>query len=233
MHKIFLTIVIIGLLFAALLAKQDNSMKIDLDNTKLLLMPSRQHDINTVLSTSRESIMFADEISIFKTDVQSGEARAFFLNKDMIVEGATINGEQYPIVKIEHLRAEHFQPRLRLQALIDITQMSHVYCLPIPDLQSMPDTLKIRVNYYLPLDLTAKHSQIDDSSITLRGENFWYPRNVYQDERVRVRISTPSEHRIFINDVQLGYDINNYRKIHTLLFTDSFTKPANVRFLRQ
>lgn len=233
MRKIFVMIALILVLLQVVNAKDKSIEKLDMDKMKFLLIPAQKHCVNVIVSSERACIYFSDEFEVSKSDVNSEDTRSFFLNRDMRVESALLNGKALPLYRIENIKAEYFQPRLRLQSLIEIAKMSNVYSISIPDLTDVPDTLRFKLEYSIPLCDSMVYALSEDGGLDLRGENFWYPRNIYTDEAVELRVSSPKDYIIEVNDIELDHQIQNLRRAHYLRFKDKKDSPASLRILQK
>lgn len=224
--------IIFSLLIAVLLCTvfAEEAQKLNMDKQKLRMLPTEQHNIRALISNERDCILFVNEFTVASQDVNSGELISFFLNKDMKIDALFMADQGMALYKIENIKAEYFQPRLRLQQLVDISELSQVYSFYVPQLSSMPDTLRFRLSYNIPLCDAIKYSKNEDKSITFAGDNFWYPRHIYKDHRVSLQVSSPQGHRIFINDIELERESRAVRLSHQIVFIDRNEQPASITF---
>ncbi len=229
MRQIYIVIALLAVLSLSLFA---NTAPAE-EDLKIVMMPAVDHQVRALVSLDRQSILFMNSFEIPKAAVQSGEVRSFFLHKDMVIESITINGLDVPLFKVINLQANNFEPRLRLQALVDVTKMSSVYSFTFPKLDAYPENLEVKINYYLPFEAFRTYEPENSELITLRGENYWYPRSNDAGGKVNFHVSTPQNFDVLVNDIVMGSEERNRRKAHQLSFQDKSKAPASITFIHK
>lgn len=240
MNKILMLIgIILSLHFVASAEAIDQtgllgkSEKVDDAQLKMLLIPSMKHDVHVIVSDDRSRICICDDFSVLREEIKTGEARAFFLNKDLKIESLLINGKSNELYLFENVRAEHFQPRLRLLSLIDVSQFSQVFSTNIPDVSALPDTVHFKLKYSLAISDTLKYTDYINGVINARGQNFWYARNIHRDEEVNLSISAPISYDVEVGERKLVPKIVSNRKEFTYRFMDSNNNPQNLKLIKK
>ncbi|MDD2331091.1 MAG: hypothetical protein PHI68_00405 [Candidatus Cloacimonetes bacterium] len=233
MKNLWIMIGLVVIVFAPLFAEESRVLSLNFDNMKLSQLPAIDHDINVLVSKERNRIYFSDEFKVLKSDLATQDLKIFFLNRDLIVDKMSVNGVDYPINLIENLRPEHFNPPLRLQTMVNATQFSNVYSIFVPDNLALPDTVNLKLKYILATDKEFQYSEQEESHIRLRGQNFWYPRNLHKDESVILKVSASSKHKVEIQGVELGYELANFRRISRLSFLDKSNQPADFKLIEE
>jgi len=224
---------LVAMLLLGISLSAQQTPELILEDVKFNLIPSTQHEVYALYSTERKRIYFSDDFLIYKKDINTDEIRSFFLNKDLMLESMSLNGKDQPVYYNENIRTENFDPRLRLQALIDVSQYAQVYSIFVPDVNTLTDTIKVKLKYYLALDDKMKFTEDTPEFTKLRGQNFWYPRNIVADESVSLKVSTPLHFRIEIKDVEIGYKVENKRRINQIRFTDKNEAPVDLTFVKE
>ncbi len=231
MRRLTLIIVLLAILSIALHANPNTTTTED--EIKIVLLPAANHQVRALVSMDRESILFLDTFELPKSSVQSGDVRSFFLHKDMVIETISLNGLELALYKTINVQASSFEPRMRLQPLVDINMMSQVYSFEFPKLDAYPETLEIKINYYLPFTNFKEVQGEPSQLITLRGENYWYPRSITEGSTVKVQVSTPQNFEVLVNEIVIGAEVQNRRKTHLITFEDRSTAPASITFIRK
>ena len=240
MKKILLLVGIIIALFSAAFSVAidqsgvlGKSEKVDDSQLKMLLIPSMNHDVHIIVTEDRGRVCICDDFTVLRDEIKTGEARAFFLNKDFKIESLLINGVSNELYLLDNVRAEHFQPRLRLLSLIDVSQFSQVFSTTMPDVSAFPDTVHFKLKYIIPISDTLKYTDFQQGTITARGQNFWYARNIHSDEEVKISISTPRNFSIEIGDQRLVHKDISYRNEYIFKFNDSDKAPRNLKIIKK
>jgi len=231
MKKLFLLFTMLIALFSGLWSQTGAVEEIDPDTLQFVLIPAVRHDVTVIISDLFDMILFTDEITVPKSALRTGESRSYFVNKDMNMEFFRINGVDQSLKLTRHIKAHQFSPRLRLQSLIEVSELSQMYSFIVPDITEFDDMVTIQIKYNLPLTDTLKYVILGDDFLKLIGCNFWYPRHLTQDEDVNLTIHTPPNRIVMVNNMELGFDLQSGMRVHRLRFRDKYREPADIKFI--
>ncbi|PKN79167.1 MAG: hypothetical protein CVU48_06060 [Candidatus Cloacimonetes bacterium HGW-Cloacimonetes-1] len=240
MNKLYLIIAIVIALWSAAYSTEidqsgvlGKSEKVDDSELKMLLIPSMKHEVRIIVTEDGGRVLMSDEFSVLRDEIKTCEDRAFFLNKDFVIESLLINGVANELYLLDNIRAEHIQPRLRLLSLIDVSQFSNVYSITMPDVSAFPDTVHFMLKYVIPTSDTLKYTDVQNGSVTARGQNFWYARNIHLDEEVKLSVSAPRNYLLEIGDQRVAFKNVSSRKAFEYSFRDSDKAPNNLKIIKQ
>lgn len=233
MRRIILLLLLSVMAVSVFGAKDKNTQKLDMDKMRLVLIPVAEHNVRLIVSSERNAILFSDEFTLNKADLQADEMRAFFLHKEMLIESLHFDREELGVNKIQYAQADHFVPRLRLQSFIDASKQASVYAFQIPNLEKYGEQITVRVIYYLNDAYAGDIEEDTEPGMMLLGEACWYPRNITSDQTAAFRASLSKKYRLKMNEIELGFDFQNYRRVFIHSFSDSFSSPVSLRIIKE
>lgn len=233
MKKLFYLLMMLIALSSGLWSQPKATEVINPDTLQFVLIPAVRHDVTIIVSEFFDKIVFSDIITVPKRALRSGESRSYFLNKDMKMEYFRINGVDQSLNLTRNLKADQFNPRLRLQSLIEINELSQMYSFVVPDLSGSEDMVSIQLKYNLTLSDTLKYVILGNGTVEMKGCNFWYPRHINQNDDISVTIHTPLNRIVKINNMEMSGDLQSGMLVHRMRFNDKFTEPADIKFIRK
>ncbi len=231
MKKLSFILAMLLALFTGLWSQTSTDQVIDSDTLQFVLIPAVRHDVTIIISEFFNRIVFSDVITVPKRALRTGESRSYFLNKDMKMEYFSINGVDQSLILVRNIKADQFNPRLRLQSVIEVNELSQMYSFIVPDTKDYDDMVEIQIKYNLPLSDDMKYVIHSPSSLEMKGCNFWYPRHLNRNDDVNLTIHTPPNRVVMVNNMELGFDHQSGMRVHRLRFIDKYTEPADLEIV--
>ncbi len=233
MKKIDLLLIIILLLSIVGLTGQ--AKEIDFatqDSLRFKLLPSLNHNLRINAANIDKSIFFIDDITLSKTDFLS-KGMSTFLNVNMTVTDVLVNGIPVSVKEYTNVPAANFDPIIRLQAYIDMKGKTKLYELMFDDVESLPDTFKVNIRYYVTIVDSLQSINVSIGKVTIAGDSFWYPRNLNQDENLQMTVKTIDKIMVSKSDTDLGFTQSGYMRAFETKFTDSLEAPVDISFRKE
>jgi hypothetical protein len=229
MNKAILTLAIILVCVVSISGKVKKTDFAAQDTLRFKLFPSVSHNIQISASNIENIIYFVDDISINKADWLD-KGMCTFLNADMNLTDITIDGTEISFKEYSNVKAESFEPILRLQAYKDMKGKCRLYEMLFEDVTSLPDTFSVKMKYLINVADTLNSLKIVDGKVVFLGNTLWYPRNLNQNENLRLAVKTMDKVTVSLNKTDLPYKQSGFMRSSEVKFVDFMDNPVDITF---
>jgi len=231
MRKLTL-LVVIALCCVPLLSvkKPGEEYTVKSDTLQLQFIPSFKHDLVISYSNRFQRLLFVDTIYMLKTSLEARGMDSFILNRDLVLEKVSVNQNPVYVTEYKNVKSTNFLPRIRLQTMTDIKGKCRIMQFAKGDISEAGDTVKVIIKYYLPISDTLKYFVSRDGKISMDGWDFWYPRNLHQDENIQLTVNTMGNVEVALNDDPLTCCPKGVARVHSREFTDRMEYPQTLSF---
>ncbi|MFO7660423.1 MAG: hypothetical protein R6V77_05885 [Candidatus Cloacimonadaceae bacterium] len=203
------------------------------DTTSLKLFDTIGHKLQINCTNLGKRIYFIDDIVINKADVEEGKL-SFMLNKDFIISDVTINNVSIPIRKFRNVNSKGFFPNIDPEQFKLLNKNISIYEFVLDDLTEAPEQIEIRLKYHLADNATNRVYRKFGNQLTLRGNEFWYPRNLNKDDNVLLTVKTTDQISFSLNAKAVEYTRPSKRlKEYRTSFIDKQKEPALIIFTKK
>jgi len=230
MRKMNLILIVLLLLCAvSIFGKSKEKDLAVMDTLRFKLLPSVTHNIQISAANIDKNIYFIDDITLNKADFNE-KGMSTILNADLYLTDVIIHGKGVSFKQYTKIKPETFEPVLRLQAYTDLKGKCRQYEILFDDVKSLPDTFKIKLKYHIMVTDSLQFIKVADGKVTIPGNTFWYPRNINQNESVKLSVKTSEKVAVSLNNTDLAGKTSNYLKTSEVKFTDAMENPVDLTF---
>jgi hypothetical protein len=203
------------------------------DTFKLRLIEPGQQNILIDYTDINKRVYFVDDFVLSKQDILDRKL-CFILNSDFIFSDVIANETNVPLRAYKYVGAQAFEPAIDPEVFAKFKNKCKIYEFIVDDLLKLSDPIQIRLKYHIPNQDSLGMFQNKNGMLTMKGDLFWYPRNINVDENVALTVKTTDLIAFSLDGKAMDYVMKqSYLKEYKHSFTDSKAAPATVIFKRK
>jgi hypothetical protein len=203
------------------------------DTFKLRLLEPSQQNILIDYTDINKRIYFVVDFVLSKQDVIDHKL-SFILNSDFIFSDVVANKVNVSLRAYKNVGPQAFEPSIDPEVFAKFNNKCKIYEFVPDDLLKLSDPIQIRLKYHIPNQDSLGMFQNNNGMLTMRGDIFWYPRNLNNDENVALTVKTTDLIAFSLDGKAMDYTMKqSYLKEYKHNFTDLKAAPATVIFKRK
>ncbi len=214
------------LLLVGGLAAQDTASAL-----RFKLLESDEYELDMFYSTELQRLYMQVDFDISKSQLDSDYYYGVFLHKDAQMQAIAVSGNYESHYWVDNLQPEHFGPELNQPELLVWNSPALFFGIRLSNFAKYPETAHFKIWYYLDVP----PFRLDDGnklSTGLDARDFWYPRNLNQDSKVKLTMTTTPYMSLRVGNSFASNVDKQYSRTHKNTYIETPGQPCGFRLIR-